>query len=285
MVADYLDTPAGGVPYFTSVPAPQSARTRIVSLSTDRTRIRAILETDRPWAAYALGDLAPGLFAHCDWHVGSGPEPALVLLYRHHTTPVLFTLGGPEALEPLLAETNEPEVLLSAREEIMPLIRREHAVREEAAMWRMLLDPERLPTASTAHRRLGREDVPAIGRLLDDGRESGEAPDFLRLTMVLDGVFYGVYDGPDLVAMAGSHVVNPEDGVAAVGNVYTRRDRRGRGLAGSVTAAVSAELVSLGCITVVLNVKQDNEPAIRAYERIGYRKYCPFKEGVALRVA
>jgi hypothetical protein len=31
---------------------------------TDRARIRMILEADRPWAAYALADLDPGLFEH-----------------------------------------------------------------------------------------------------------------------------------------------------------------------------------------------------------------------------
>jgi len=33
----------------------------------DRRRLLAFLERDRLWAAYAIGDLEPGLFEHCEW--------------------------------------------------------------------------------------------------------------------------------------------------------------------------------------------------------------------------
>ena len=54
--------------------------------------------------------------------------------------------------------------------------------------------------------------------------------------MVTDGVFFGVYEGEALVAAAGTHLVSREEGAAAIGNIYTRRDRRGRGLGRAVTA-------------------------------------------------
>ena len=34
---------------------------------TDRAKILAYLETDRLYAAYAIGDLAPGMFEQCTW--------------------------------------------------------------------------------------------------------------------------------------------------------------------------------------------------------------------------
>ena len=70
--------------------------------------------------------------------------------------------------------------------------------------------------------------------------------------------------------MAGTHLVVPQEGIAAVGNIYTRRDRRGRGLAGRVTAAVVAELLRRGVPTVALNVAQTNATARRVYERVGF---------------
>ena len=124
--------------------------------------------------------------------------------------------------------------------------------------------------------------VEALGRLYDDGRESGEVPDFFRLSMVRDGVFFGAWEGVELIAAAGTHLTNPAESVGAVGNVYTRRDRRGRGLAALTTAAVSRELVRQGCRTVALNVSRDNPAAIRAYERAGFRIHCPFYEGLAV---
>ena len=61
--------------------------------------------------------------------------------------------------------------------------------------------------------------------------------------MIESGVYYGVLEGSSLVAAAGTHVFAPDEGVAAIGNVYTRRDQRGRGFAACVTSAVAARLL------------------------------------------
>ena len=85
------------------------------------------------------------------------------------------------------------------------------------------------------------------------------------------------------IAAAGTHLVAPLESVAAVGNIYTRRDRRGRGLGTAVTAAVTAELRRRGVRTIGLNVNQRNATAIGLYERLGFVRYCAFVEGVATR--
>jgi predicted GNAT family acetyltransferase len=70
--------------------------------------------------------------------------------------------------------------------------------------------------------------------------------------------------------------------VAAIGNVYTRRDRRGRGLSGCLTSAVAAEILRLRIPVVGLNVSQRNSAAIRVYERLGFAAHCEFVEGPAV---
>jgi len=95
------------------------------------------------------------------------------------------------------------------------------------------------------------------------------------------GVYYGVREGEELVAVAGTHVIAQQEGVGCIGNIYTRCDRRGRGLSTCVTSAVTAALVSMRLPTIVLNVRADNAPAIRVYERLGFQHYCPFIEAVA----
>ncbi len=47
------------------------------------------------------------------------------------------------------------------------------------------------------------------------------------------------------------------------------------------TGAVVAELLQRGIETIVLNVSQDNAIAIALYERLGFRRVCPFFEGPA----
>ena len=73
-------------------------------------------------------------------------------------------------------------------------------------------------------------------------------------------------------------------GLAAVGNVLTRLAYRGRGMATSCTSVVT-EAALEEHQDVVLNVRQDNAPAIAVYDRLGYVTHGPFIEGPALRRA
>ena len=173
---------------------------------------------------------------------------------------------------------------LHVRPEIAELLRPAYRIDHEADMWRMLLDAARFrPAPADDARRLGPDDLAAVRRLYADGEPAGEVPDFFFPPMLADGTFFGVWEGGDLVAAGGTHLVEPSEGVAAVGNIYTRRDRRGRGLATRVTSAVTAALLRRGLPTVALNVNRRNAPAVRVYERLGFARYCPFKEGVAVR--
>lgn len=247
--------------------------------------MRAILERDRRWAVYALCDLEPPQAQFAEWRIATD-DRALLLLYREFATPVLFTFGPPDSIARLLAEVHEPELYLLIRPEHLPAVAVRYAVAEPLTMWRMVLSVDRfMPTMEHEGRecvRLGVEDYAPLEALYADGHETGEAPDFFSRAQVERGVFYGVWEDGALVAAAGTHLFSIELGIGAVGNVYVRRDRRGRGLGRTVTRAVTAELVRRGLDTVALNVRQDNAAAIRLYESLGYLRYCPFHEGLAI---
>jgi ribosomal protein S18 acetylase RimI-like enzyme len=253
---------------------------------TDRDEIRALLETDRRWSVYPLGDLAPCLFEYSEWYALTGGERALVLLFRRFETLVLFTVGGTAAVHALLEEIqDEPRMYLMVRPEILPLVKARYRIENETAMWRMILEPadyRLMPEDGVT--RLGAEDFPALQRLYADGEPAGEVPGFFDASMLKTGVFFGIREGDELVAAAGTHLVVPAEGVGAIGNVYTRRDRRGRGMAARVTSAVAGELLRMELRTVALNVSQANSSAYRVYEKIGFRCYCSFYEGLAIRV-
>jgi ribosomal protein S18 acetylase RimI-like enzyme len=97
--------------------------------------------------------------------------------------------------------------------------------------------------------------------------------------MVDDGVFFGVCEGGEILAAAGTHLYAPGEGAAAMGNVYTHSAWRGRGLGRIVTCATLGALAELE--TVGLNVRAENAAAIRVYESLGFRKHCEFFEGLA----
>ena len=185
---------------------------------TDRTTIRKLLDTDRPWAVYALGDLSPELFAHCTWFSPAGEAPALALLYSGFTPPVLFTLGKPTALPALLADIGDvPELYLHVRHEVVPLLEPCYRVSDPKAMWRMILNPAKYhPSDPGSAMPLGPADLGALRRLYADGQPAGEQPGFFSPAMLGEGVYFGVWEGFDLIAAAGTHLVAEAEGVAAV---------------------------------------------------------------------
>jgi ribosomal protein S18 acetylase RimI-like enzyme len=253
---------------------------------TDARVVRAVLETDRNWAVYPLGDLAPELFEQGEWY-GQPTVPALLLLFRGFETPVLITLGPVDAVRGLLDEMGSvPRMYLHVRPEIVAAVRATYRVDHLKYMWRMILDRGAFrPARGRQVVRLGEADVGALQRLYAHGGAAGEAPGFFAASMVAQGVYFGVHEGTELVAAGGTHLVSMAEGVAAIGNVYTRRDRRGHGLGADVTSAVTSTLLDMDVRTVALNVNQQNELAERLYSRLGFVRYAAFCEGVAERTS
>jgi ribosomal protein S18 acetylase RimI-like enzyme len=240
---------------------------------TDKDEIRQRLRRDPAWSVYALGDLAPAMFPKTLWF-----EPDLSLIFRDYGTAILFAMG-PGSVREALACVECP-VHLQVQRDALDEVARHAEVSSVRRMWRMVWSggPPPRPAGSV---RLGAGDVPALRVLYEDGESTGEAPDFFFPSMVTDGVFHGVREGAALVAVAGTHLVARNEGVAAIGNVYTRHDRRGRGLGRSAMNAVLAELA--GVDTIGLNVRTDNHAAVRLYESLGFRRHCEFYEAVATR--
>jgi ribosomal protein S18 acetylase RimI-like enzyme len=247
--------------------------------------VRRILQSDPVWSIYALGDLEPAFVKDCSWFWPSDEAPALALLYRGFSPPIFFALGEPDSLEPLLDEIAEqPELSLQVRPEILPLLASRYRLSEERSMWRMALQLERFrPAAESEIFRLSGEHVNEVRALYGEGEAAGESPEFFAPASLDTGVFYGAWAAGELAAVAGTHLVSASEGVAAIGNIFTRPDQRGRGLAAQVTSAVVTEVLRQDIATIALNVKQNNEGAIRVYERLGFQIYCEFREAVAMR--
>ena len=247
---------------------------------TDPHEIRSILRRDPIWSVYALGDLAPAMFPKTQWF---GPDLSLVL--HDYGTSIFFAIGT-RSIREALAHATSP-VHLQVQRDALDEVSRHADVQDAREMWRMVwkgpppgghFDPERDSKPGPAV-RLGADDVPALQQLYADGDATGESPDFFHPSMVSSGVFFGFYEERQLVAAAGTHLLAREEGAAAIGNVYTRRTCRGRGLSRLVTGAVIASLDGIG--TVGLNVRADNDAAIRVYQSLGFVRHCAFYEGLA----
>jgi ribosomal protein S18 acetylase RimI-like enzyme len=246
--------------------------------------VRSLLDRDRAWAAYAIGDLAPGYVEDCEWYATPDHSTALLLLYRGFNPPIVFATGPTDAIRRLLAEIDPPEISLHVRQEGIDAVRHTYTVTELRTMRRMFLSREAFtPVAQDEVQIIRGEDTDAVLALYADGAGQGEAPTFFHPAMLRQGTFRGVWEAAALVAIAGTHLYSAELGVCAIGNVYTRRDRRGRGLAARVTSAVVSHALADRVPTVVLNVAEHNTRAQRVYERLGFVPYVEFFEGHATR--
>ena len=171
-----------------------------------------------------------------------------------------------------------PEIGLSVRDEHLPVLEKYYRITEAWPMWKMALE--------------ARDFQPVVGEVVDV--TLADVPDLLALYAfgggdafspqeIERGVFCGIRQAEHLIAVAGTHVVSESGRIAALGNVMTHPDWRGRGLASIVTSAVVARLIDRGVSTIGLSVSRENAAAIRVYEKLGFRKHVPFHEGLAVR--
>ncbi|MBN1149230.1 MAG: GNAT family N-acetyltransferase [Anaerolineales bacterium] len=248
----------------------------------DKSCILDFLERDRLYAAYAIGDLEPDFFAQCAWWgaESEGRLGALALRYDGLQPPALFLMGDAHGLGAILARAALPaRVYIMCRLEHESLTSEFYAWEQAIPMWRMALAAERFAPRESEVQRLAYEHCSLLQALFALGGGGAFTPQQLA-----QGVFYGVFVDGELVSVAGTHLVSCAYGVAALGNIFTRPDQRGRGYAGRATSAVVSELLQLGVGDIVLNVSQENIAAQRLYERLGFEQYCPFLEGPACAV-
>ena len=251
-----------------------------IGATRDRGLLRAFLERDRLRAAYAICDLDEREFGKTKWGIATdGDETVAVVLEFGGLTPQpLFVMGDAEAIAAILRDVIKPRlVYLAADESHLQAVDRVYRVDPGPHMERMAVNRGTFQPVHGPVTRLVAQDIVDLNRLYGLGFAG-----WLPSDSIANGVYYGVRVAGRLVAAAGTHVISPEARMAAVGNVMTHIDFRGRGFAKATTSAVTQELLRM-CDDVVLNVRSDNPPALAAYRALGYHDYCLFEERLAHR--
>jgi ribosomal protein S18 acetylase RimI-like enzyme len=254
-----------------------------IRLLTDKAEIQAFLDQDRIYHAYALADLSDPFFEQCHWWgvEAGGNLTTVILLFAGLTPPALLLLGQAEILPEVLAEIDLPERILfmskqAQYDQVLAFYRPEERIEE---MMRMALDPAHFrPVENKAAVRLDERHLMALQDLYRPYGANAFAPYQLR-----QGVFYGVFAEKRLVAAAGTHIIAPEYGVAAVGNIFTDPAYRGYGYAQQATSAVCLDLLERDCL-LVLNVDQANQSAVHVYHKLGFQPHCTYREGAMARL-
>ncbi|NVB36492.1 GNAT family N-acetyltransferase [Pseudenhygromyxa sp. WMMC2535] len=261
-------------------------------------------DRERALHVYELGDLDDAFWPRTRWYgLPDADEPAglsaLALLYDQQS----LLLLGCEADQPARAE------LLAALEPSLPARLHVHLspgllALLPASRWRVeprgphlkmaLRSPAAVPAPDPAAHgmslvRLGEADLDELLAFY----ERAYPESWFDPRSLATGVVHGLREGGTggrtgggtgaLRSVAGIHVFSPAQGVAAIGNVATDPQARGRGLARTVTAATCralAEHVDL----VGLNVHADNLAARRCYAGLGFEVVGRYEEAGIARV-
>jgi ribosomal protein S18 acetylase RimI-like enzyme len=249
---------------------PAAART--VSASMDREWLDDQARHDPALHAYALWDLdyAPESVEFRVVREGGVPV-AYLLIWRGQPVPTVHWVGAdPSGLllaalpsRPLVAVVPEPEGTRVA------------AARGPVTLYRVRLmtRPAGAAPAVSRHgpvRRLDRSDLDALRRFAasaDDWVRRAYLRSPLEPGATAPGSVWGAFDGSELVGVAATHVQLPR--IWVLGGIYVEPRHRGLGLGRALTAAAVAAADGAGAHSA-LYVRDDNAPALRAYESVGF---------------
>ena len=244
-------------------------------------RVRAFFARDRLLSAYALADLdAHDIEPARWWTARHGDEiVAAALVVEALPFRPCFAMGAPDALGLIFRDgIREPRLVVAVQPRARPSVEASYRFERVDRMHRMAVDLRTFrPRTTHDVTRLGPQHLEEVIALYGHASRTYFTPSRLERE-----IYYGIFAGEELVSAAGTHVRSEQAGVAAVGNVLTRLGYRDRGMATSVTSAVTQDALERHR-DVVLNVRQDNAPAIAVYERLGYHVHAPFIEGPAIR--
>ena len=271
--------------------------THVVAID-DRNVIAAWLRRDEAMHVYALADLDDFFWPKTRWwaiHDRAGAPQAneihaLAFVLGGFKPPVLYAVARPNdpATARLLAEL-APQLPQQCFVNLMHGALASlagYSLGSAGTFMKMTIshaDAQRC-FAATEVRVLTPSDLAALNALHASEPNNTNDIRFFQPYMLERWPYAGIFAGTELVAAGGCHVLSEQFGVAAIGNVLTHPQWRGRSLATRITQALCAWLAPR-VATIGLNVKADNASAIHCYARIGFREIVRYEEGVLTRRA
>jgi ribosomal protein S18 acetylase RimI-like enzyme len=234
---------------------------------------------------YALADLDAPFWAHARAFVGVETDVvvAAALLLDITEVPILYAVNEP-AHPPTraLLDTIADEIptpcffnLAKGLTSVLPWTFESHG------QWMKMTLLDRPPPGKDDVRAIEFVDVGGLDELQAfyqrRAYRDGEGGFFAPYMLELEPYAVGRTNG-EIVAAGGVHVVSDRFGVAAIGNIAVKPQERGRGWATLITRALALELNERVDL-IALNVREDNEAAIRCYTGLGFAPCIDYEEG------
>jgi GNAT superfamily N-acetyltransferase len=249
----------------------------------DPSAVLAIFDTHRAIHTYGIVDVVQ-FWDTSHWWVRDGavvglvglpgiPAPVVYAVSAVHGGATLSLLAD---LVPQLPDRFDITGPAGLTERLRPTHR---ATRSAPHVKMHLLRADMLPPPDPEARALEPDDLDEIRRL---GARSDASLQFFREDLLGTGRHFGIFAGAALEALAGVHVIDVEQGIAAIGDVATVPERRGQGMARRVLATLCHRLRTEVDI-IGLNVGRDNTPARTLYEHVGFLPLMEYEEAELVR--
>ena len=255
----------------------------VISLH-DRAELARRLRRDPDLHIYELGDLDAFFWPHTTWYGTEGGD-ATVLIYGGFVPATVLALSRPDGdaelrqlltdVLPLLPRRFYGHITGGAEAVLAAEYAAENAEHAGPHLKLALTDPAALDLAPETDKAepLTVADLGAVQELY----AASYPGNWFDPRMLATGQYVGVRRDGDLVAVAGVHVYSPAQRVAALGNVTTRPDLRGSGLATAAVTGLCRQLLA-SVDHIGLNVKSDNVAAINLYHRLGFTTAAEYTE-------
>jgi len=238
---------------------------------TDRSALEEYFRQDLPLHLYSLGDLDDFYWPRVTVY-GTGDGKGLkniTPLYRGEEPPVLLAFGQLDqeyisALQPLLPEAFYAHLGPG----LAVQFHNGYQIKDYGGHYKMVLADSRMVDELNTDNTfpLTGIDLPEIIQLYEESY-----PDTAFNTRMLQtGQYFGIRLGGQLISIAGIHVYSARYRAAALGNITTLPQHRGRGYGRAVTARLCQQLRENVDI-IGLNVKCGNKPALALYHSLGFR--------------
>lgn len=230
---------------------------------------------------YSIGDLDDFFWDYTTWY-GSKKEgeiKAVVLVYSGTSMPVVLALTDElshmKDLISTIVHLLPPKFSAHLSSGVEEPLREKYRLKSCGIHYKMALtNKELLSTVDTSHViPLAKEDLDEIEALY----KKSFPENFFDSRMLETNHYYGIRTPSGLVSIAGIHVYSKKYKVAALGNITTDPDFRGKGFATAVTARLCTSLLET-VDYVGLNVNADNEAAIHCYSNLGFEIVCQYEE-------
>ncbi|NWG10870.1 GNAT family N-acetyltransferase [Candidatus Bathyarchaeota archaeon] len=194
-----------------------------------------------------------------------------ILVYTAMDFPSVILECEADTAQKLIKYTPENRFIMHAPPNLLPIIKEKipnskHYIEN----WMLVRRGEANFFKSEFARRLrSEEDASKLAMLLSSREERPTGTIQRYFDWISKMPLYGVFINSELVAYAGSFIQLPQ--VWMIGGVYTHPNHRNKGYS-TLAASAATEEALKNAEAAALFVRSDNYPAIRVYEKIGYKE-------------